>query len=171
MAAPGKSARGKPVFATGRPSAGHSSKKPVNQEELRRLMKEKQREKQRESVEKKRIESPFAKYPYSKVWLAYFMWRRAVELDHPRLLRRGPLVFASILDLLDSCMYVLKEKTKCSVLIAAVTAARADQPFFGIARAGEVLTRGCLSLFGDPFRVISARNAEHSEDGNGWQRC
>ncbi|XP_078543870.1 zinc finger protein 830 [Lissotriton helveticus] len=62
MAAPGQSTRGKPVLSSRKPAAGHSSKKPVNQEELRRLMKEKQREKQRQSVDKKRIESPFAKY-------------------------------------------------------------------------------------------------------------
>ncbi|KAJ1211011.1 hypothetical protein NDU88_006373 [Pleurodeles waltl] len=66
---------------------------------------------------------------------------------------------------------VLKEKTKCSILIAVVTVARADQLFLGIARAAGVFTHGCLSLFGVPFRVIIARNAKHSEDGNGSERC
>ncbi|KAJ1113596.1 hypothetical protein NDU88_001838 [Pleurodeles waltl] len=61
-------------------------------------------------------------------------------------------------------MYVvLKEKTKCSILIAAVADARPDQLFLVIARAAELLTRGCISWFGVPFRVTSARNTEHSK--------
>ncbi|KAJ1200351.1 hypothetical protein NDU88_004175 [Pleurodeles waltl] len=39
---------------------------------------------------------------------------------------------------------VLKGKTKCSVLISAAAAARADQIFLVLARAAEVLTRGCF---------------------------
>ncbi|KAJ1128166.1 hypothetical protein NDU88_006545 [Pleurodeles waltl] len=52
-------------------------------------------------------------------------------------------------------------------LIAADTAARADQLVLGIVRAAEVLTRGHPSLFGVPFHVVSTRNIEHSEEGNG----
>ncbi|XP_069476646.1 zinc finger protein 830 [Ambystoma mexicanum] len=63
MAAPDQSLKGKPFTSSASSKKlAASSKKPVNQEELRRLMKEKQREKQRKSVEKKRIESPFVKY-------------------------------------------------------------------------------------------------------------
>ncbi|KAJ1119245.1 hypothetical protein NDU88_007431 [Pleurodeles waltl] len=39
---------------------------------------------------------------------------------------------------------VLKGKTKCSVLISAAAAVRADQLFLVLARAAGVLTRGCF---------------------------
>ncbi|KAJ1179732.1 hypothetical protein NDU88_004966 [Pleurodeles waltl] len=63
-------------------------------------------------------------------------------------------------------------KRNCVVaLIAADTAARADQLFRGIARTAGVLTRGRPLLFRVPFRVVSARNTEHSEEGNGQPGC
>ena len=44
-------------------AAGRAGKKVLKQEELRRLM----REKQRQAAPSKRIEHPFAKYPYWSV--------------------------------------------------------------------------------------------------------
>ncbi|KAJ1164041.1 hypothetical protein NDU88_004488 [Pleurodeles waltl] len=102
---------------------------------------------------------------------AYFKWRRAVELNHPRLLLRGPLMLAPFLDLLDSCNYVLKRKLNVVALMSADTAARAGQLFHVITREAEMLTHGHPLLFGVPFCVVIARNTEHSEEGNGRPRC
>ncbi|KAJ1131949.1 hypothetical protein NDU88_010279 [Pleurodeles waltl] len=59
------------------------------------------------------------------------------------------------------------EKLIVVALIAAETAARAGQLFHGSARAAETLARGRPSLLGVPFRVVSVRNTEHSEESNG----
>ncbi|OXB76821.1 UNVERIFIED_CONTAM: hypothetical protein H355_003838 [Colinus virginianus] len=55
--------------------AASAGRKQVKQEELRRLM----REKKRQNADKKRIESPFAKYPRSRFLLGGIGWGGSVE--------------------------------------------------------------------------------------------
>ncbi|KAJ1202979.1 hypothetical protein NDU88_006774 [Pleurodeles waltl] len=57
---------------------------------------------------------------------------------------QGLVAFDRVVALDVSYFLVLKGKTKCSVLISAAAAARVGQLFLVLARAAEVLTRGCF---------------------------
>ncbi|KAJ1159729.1 hypothetical protein NDU88_000234 [Pleurodeles waltl] len=62
---------------------------------------------------------------------------------------------------------LLKEKTNCSGFVSSGYRCACRSAVHGIARAAETLTRGPPLLLGVPFHFVSARNAEHSEEGNG----